>query len=198
VLVIRGDLLKRYPNTFIYAQQARWGDGVRANRLVLADETGTLFAANKKDPRLRFPLYRARVAPDIHFIGFDLTLDEVRGDPRLDETSAARAAIDRENLGWFFVLQEVIGEPRFGMDVDAPVEPGPSKWDNLSWVHLDLTGGQAIDVEKALKPGLTGDDAGVKWGSNAADMAFILYQKPAMVAVHGRNMLQNLKPVPPG
>ena len=30
VLVIRGDLLKRYPNTFIYAQKARWGTGPRA------------------------------------------------------------------------------------------------------------------------------------------------------------------------
>ena len=27
VLVIRGDLLKRYPNTFIYAQKAAWGSG---------------------------------------------------------------------------------------------------------------------------------------------------------------------------
>ena len=198
VLVIRGDLLKRYPNTFIYAQQAQWGADKRANRLVLSDETGELFAVNKQDPRLRFPLYRAKVAPDIHFIGFDLTLDDVRGDLRLEETAAARATIDVKKLGWFFVLQEVIGEPRFGMDVDAPVEPGASKWDNLSWVHIDLAGGQTIDVAKVLKPGLTGNDGGVKWGANAADMAFILYQKPVMVAVHGRNMLQNLKAVPAG
>ncbi|MEP6689805.1 MAG: hypothetical protein ABJD07_01545 [Gemmatimonadaceae bacterium] len=198
VLVIRGDLLKRYPNTFIYAQQARWGSGDRANRLVLSDETGELFSANNKDPRLRFPLYRAKVAPDIHFIGFDLTLAEVRGDARLDETAAARAVIDPTKLGWFFVLQEVVGEPRFGMDVGAPAKPAASRWDNLSWAHIDLSGGQAVDVTKALKPGLTGDDAGVKWGSNAADMAYILYQKPVMVGIHGRNMLQNLKPVAPG
>lgn len=194
VLVIRGDLLKRYPNTYIYAQQAQWGADDRANRLVLADETGELFAKNKKDSRLRFPLYRARVAPDIHFIGFDLTLDDVRGDSRLDETAAARAAVDPKRLGWFFVLQEVVGEPRFGLDAAPPVEPEASRWDNLSWVHLDLTGGQAIDVAKALKPGLTGATEGVTWGANAADMAFILYQKPVMVAIHGRNMLQNLQP----
>jgi hypothetical protein len=198
VLVVRGDLLKRYPNTFIYAQQAQWGADKRANRLVLSDETGELFAVNQKDPHLRFPLYRAKVAPDIHFIGFDLTLDDVRGDPRLEETAAARATIDAKKLGWFFVLQEVVGEPRFGMDVAAPIEPGASKWDNLSWVHFDIKDGQSIDVGKAPKPGLTGNDGGVKWGANAADMAFILYQKPVMVAVHGRNMLEKLKPIPSG
>jgi hypothetical protein len=197
ILVIRGDLLKRYPNTFIYAQQAQWGSGARANRLVMSDEKGELFAAEKKDPRLRFPLYRAQVPPDIHFIGFDLTLDEVRGDPDLKETAAARAAIDPKKLGWFFILQEVVGEPRFGLDADPPVSPSASKWDNLSWAHLNLDGGEVIDVGKALKPGLTltGSDEGVKWGTNAADMAYILYQKPVMVAIHGRTMLEKLKPV---
>jgi hypothetical protein len=195
VLVIRGNLLKRYPNTFIYAQRAQWGSGDRVNRLVLRDETGELFTINKKDTGLRFPLYRAQVAPDIYFVGFDLTLDEVRGDPKLTETAAGHASIDPQKLGWYFVLQEMVGEPRFGMDVDAPVKPEPEKWDNLSWVNIDLSGGKAVDLAKPLKGPLTGNDDGVKWDSNAADMAYILYQKPVMVALHGRNMLKNLKPV---
>jgi hypothetical protein len=195
VLVVRGDLLKRYPNTFIYAQHAEWGTGTRANRLVLPDETGGLFAVTPPDPRLRFPLYRAKVAPDIHFIGFDLTLEEARGDPRLDETAAARVAVGGGELGWFFVLQEVVGEPRFGMDVDAPVEPSANRWDNLSWVNIDLGGGQAVDVAKPFLSTPAGADGGVQWNAHAADMAFILYQEPVMVAVHGRNMLRNLKPV---
>ena len=195
VLVVRGDLLKRYPNTFIYAQRAQWGTGARASRLVLADETGELFANHPDDARLRFPLYRARVAPDIHFIGFDLTLEEARGDPRLDETAAAKAAVGGGDLGWFFVLQEVIGEPRFGMDVDPPTEPGANKWDNLSWTNIDLSGGAAVDVAKPFASQPSGADDGVQWNTNAADMAFILYQEPVMVAVHGRNMLKNLKPM---
>jgi hypothetical protein len=195
VLVVRGDLLKRYPNTFIYAQRAQWGTEARANRLVLPDESGELFTTQPKDARLRFPLYRAQVSPDIHFIGFDLTLEEARGDPRLDETAAARAVVGAGELGWFFVLQEVIGEPRFGMDVDAPVEPSANKWDNLSWVNVDLGGGQAVDVAKPFTSQPAGAAAGVQWNANAADMAFILYQEPVMVAVHGRTMLKNLKPV---
>jgi hypothetical protein len=194
VLALRGDLLKRYPNTFIYAQKAAWGTGARANRLVLADETGQLFATSPNDPRLRFPLYRARVEPDIHFIGFNLSLDEARGDPRLDETAAARAVVG-DNLGWFFVLQEAVGEPRFGLDVDQPTDPSPDMWDNLSWVNLDLSGGMAIDVAKPFTSTPAGaNPQGVAWGANAADMAFILYQEPVMIAVHGRNMLKNLNP----
>jgi hypothetical protein len=194
VLVIRGDLLKRYPNTFVYAQKARWGSGIRANRLVLSDETGELFATTPQDPRLRFPLYKARIAPDIHFLGFDLTFDEVRGDPRLDETADARAVVG-EDLGWFFVLQEAVGEPRFGLDVAAPVEPSMEKWDNLAWEHVDLTGAQAIDLSKPLVGQPAGTDTGgVAWAANAADMAYILYQDPVLVAVHGRHMLKNLTP----
>jgi hypothetical protein len=195
VLVIRGDLLKRYPNTFIYAQKAVWGTGERANRLVLADETGEVFATTPNDPRLRFPLYRARIAPDVHFVGFDLSLDEARGDPRLDETAAARAVVG-DNLGWFFVLQEAVGEPRFGLDVDAPIEPSPDMWDNLAWVNVDLSAGQAIDLAKPFVSAPAGaNPQGVNWGANAADMAFIFYQDPVLVAVHGRNMLKNLNPV---
>ena len=91
---------------------------------MFSDETGEIFAANPQDPRLRFPLYKARIDPDLHFIGFDLTLDEVRGDPRLDETAEAHAMVG-DNIGWFFVIQEAVGEPRFGLDVEVPVEPLP-------------------------------------------------------------------------
>jgi hypothetical protein len=194
VLVIRGDLLKRYPNTFVYAQRATWGSGARANRLVLSDETGELYVNNPKDERLRFPLYRARIAPDIHFIGFDLTLADVKGDPRLAETAQARAVVGADT-GWFFVLQEIVGEPRFGLDVAAPTEPAASRWDNLSWMHVDLGAGQSIDVAKAFVSAVPGADGGIVWGANAADMASILYQKPVMVGIHGRDMLKQLNPV---
>ncbi len=194
VLVIRGDLLKRYPNAFIYAQRATWGSGARANRLVLSDESGELYVNDPKDPRLRFPLYRARVAPDIHFIGFDLTLTEVKGDPRLTETAQARTVVGNDT-GWFFVLQEVVGEPRFGLDIAAPTEPAASRWDNLSWAQVDLAGGRCVDLSKSFVSAVPGAGSGITWGANAADMASILYQKPVMVGVHGRDMLKQLNPV---
>jgi len=195
VLVIRGDLLKRYPHIIIYAQQAMWStDPRRKHRLVLADETGELYVKNKKDPRLRFPLYRARVAPDIHFIGFDLTIAEVKGDPTLTETAESQARVHPQQLGWFFVLQEVVGDPRFGLDIEPPIEPAPSpSWSDLAWTNVDLSGGERIDLAKPLlgTTSKTRED-GTTWGANASDMAYILYQEPVMVGIHGSEMLKNI------
>ena len=193
VLVIRGDLLKRYPNTIVYAQQATWAtEKIRENRLILSDEKGTLYQNEPKSPLLRFPLYRAFVAPDIYFIGFDLTFADVKGDPSLDETAAVRARLTPEQLGWFFVLQEVVGEPRFGLDVSPPETPAPGPvWSDLSWTNVDLGGGQRVDVKKNLVKASKVRE-GVTWGANASDMAYILYQQPVMVGIHGREMLKKL------
>jgi hypothetical protein len=196
ILVVRGDLLKRYPNTIIYAQQATWAtDSKRKDRLVLSDETGMKYLLNDKDPVFRFPLYRAFVAPDIFFIGFDLTLEEARGAATLAETAEARLKLKPEQLGWFFVLQEVVGEPRFGLDVKPPIEfANPPSWNDLSWTNVDLSGGQSIRVSKPLVGTANATRDGGTWGANAADMANILYQEPVMVGIHGREMLKDLVP----
>jgi hypothetical protein len=194
-LVIRGDLLKRYPNTIIYAQRARWGTRPQDSlRLVLWDETGERSEADAADPNIRYPLYRASVGPDIHFIGFDLSVEEVRGDKNLDESAAAKASIPANKLGWFFAIKQAAGEPRFGLDEHPPAagEAGERKWVNLSWDNLgeDV---RLIDLDKPFAvPPLGSSSAGVEWGANAADMASILYQKPVLVAVHAREMLRSV------
>jgi hypothetical protein len=192
VLVIRGDLLKRYPNTIIYAQRARWGDrDDNRNRLALWDETGE---KSEKDPNLRFPLFKAQVPPDIHFIGFDLTLADVRGHKDLAETAEARATIPANELGWFFAIKEVVGEPRFGLDEKAPEAPSEFKWDNLSWENLGA-GLKLIDVARPFAVPVAGakNPDNINWGANAADMAYILFQKPVLVAVHAREMLKDVE-----
>jgi hypothetical protein len=194
VLIIRGDLLKRYPNTVIYAQKARWGDPPdHMNDLTLYDETGAKAEADPGDPNFRFPIFKAQVEPDVYFVGFDLLLDEARGDPSLTETPEGRARTDPDRLGWFFVLQQVVGEPRFGLDEHAvTTSEDPVKWDNLSWENLGVAVA-LIDLSKpfASQPPGT-QDGGATWGSNAGDMAFILYQKPVLVGIHARDMLKNL------
>ncbi|HFA51554.1 MAG TPA: hypothetical protein ENJ95_21270 [Bacteroidetes bacterium] len=175
VLTIRGDLLKRYPNTIIYAMKAKMGDD---GKLVLNDESGQNLSIST--PTVKFPIYKAEVKPDITFLGFDLTIEEAKGD------------LDAEDYGWFFIIKEVPGEPRFGLDEEAPTTPEGEKWDNLSWEGFgDLT---ALRMNQNPPANLNGLDnpSGVNWNTNSADLAFILYQKPVMIAVHAGEMLKNL------
>src|SRR5229473_960124 len=78
VLVIRGELLKRYPTAVIYAQRARWQftDGKIDTSLERRfDELTPAEEATPPKTKIRTPLYDAKVDPDIYFFGFDLTVD---------------------------------------------------------------------------------------------------------------------------
>jgi hypothetical protein len=202
VLVLRGDLLKRYPNTIVYAQRARWStDPGHENELAVYDEEGSRALAGVDDENIEYPIFTAQVAPDLTFVGFRLTLEDVRGSPSLDETAEARATIATDKLGWFFVLQEALGEPRFGLDENAP-PPGREsdvRWDNLSWDHVDMTGRTTVDLSVPFlsnPPGVQPPEA-LDWapsaGATAADIAAIFYQRPVMVAWHGGQMLERGK-----
>ena len=90
VLVIRGDLLKRYPSTFIYAQKAAWGTGPRVNRLVLSDETGDVFATAPQDPRLAVPALHGphRPRPALRRVRSHRSRGPRRSAPRRDRRRA--------------------------------------------------------------------------------------------------------------
>lgn len=181
VLVIRGDLLKKYPTAVIYAQKAKW----------VEPEEPTLFGPEKirvlddSDPasHLEHPIFKAEIVPDLRFLGFNLTQSIVRGDPDPDADDA----------GWFFVIQERPGEPRFGLDIQDSTPPAPTEWNDLAWNHLgDPATLHSIDVDASLVTNITDEpDRSVHWGSNAADMGYILYQVPAMVAFHAADMLES-------
>lgn len=184
VVVIRGELLKRYPNTVIYAQKAildEHGNVAIQETDVADEEFGRTF---------KFPLFRAEIAPDLRFFGFDLTVPKARGTVESKE-------FKNDKLGWFFVIQEVPGEPRFGMDikyhetVDADPGKDPDTWNNLAW---DLFGAaEPAFVTRTPPPAFRipgdADLSNHVWGRHAADMAYALFQTPVMVAVHANEML---------
>ncbi len=174
VFVIRGELLKKFPNTVIYAQKA-FKDSAKWK--INTELTGESFAKE-----VRFPIYQAELPPDIKLLGFDLTIDEAAGiDPVTDFPG------NRE--GWFFIIAEVPGEPRFGMDIKFdPAKPAEFTWNDLSWENFDEL--PIPFVSGANKPNRT-DTTAKKgtWGRSSADMASILFQRPVMVAVHASEML---------
>lgn len=174
VLLIRGDLLKRYPNTVIFAQKAIAGSNVDEPVIDL-DLTAEEYAT-----QVKFPLYRAELPPDIKLFGFDLTIEQARGT----ELTPGFA----DHLGWFFIIQEVPGEPRFGMDITFDPGTDGLSWDDLAWDRLPP---DTRFIKASVVPNISVADKN-KWGADSANMAYVLFQKPSMVAVHAQEMLEAL------
>jgi hypothetical protein len=116
VLLVRGELLRRYPTTTIYAARATAAGGFdAATRLA--------------------PMFRAALAPDIAFVGFALSEDNALG---IDH--------DPAGPGWYFVFEEYPGEPRFGFDEVAapgiPKTPDALAWAHVPLTasgHVDVS-----------------------------------------------------------
>jgi hypothetical protein len=191
VLVIRGELLKKYPNAVIYAHKAKWQPKSET------DPTPDKSKERVFDDTvpIKSPLYEAKVKPDIYFFGFDLVEDEARGDDTVDNEP-----------GWFFVIKERPGEPRFGLDIDRE---GPIQvWNDLAWPDVvpGVADGDFINIAGAPNrtlPGTApaGDDQEKKpqweedhllsWTSHitSAELAYIMFQAPVLMGVHASEML---------
>ena len=107
VLLVRGELFKRYPTAIVYAAKAK--------------KTGTGLDIDETDER--YPIFSGQLSTDITFLGFNLGLDDARG--------GTASSPD----GFFFVFQEQPSEPRFGLEPteranptvrNGPTSPGPT------------------------------------------------------------------------
>jgi len=187
VLVMRGDLLKKYPNTMVYAQQAAYSspDPSQPRKL-----KGGIDATQTK-----FPLFKAEIDPDITLLGFDLDKDEARGE-RIENSTTSTVG---KNPGWFFIMKERPGQVRFGLDDfvneqgDDTVMPTgiPSTWDDLSWEHLVSSKTDLLNYHISFSKTVTITNPANQpvWNMNSADMAAILYQSPVLFARHAAEML---------
>jgi hypothetical protein len=99
--VLRGDLLRKYPNTVVFMQPA-----IRKPNGRVPDETQPL----------KMPVVSARLAQDIFFLGFDV--------PKADAVGNAQKA------GWYVGLQERPGDIHFGLDLGAATSPTEPAWEN--------------------------------------------------------------------
>jgi hypothetical protein len=174
VLLIRGELLRKYPNSVIYAVAAK----PKGSQLTLSEDE-------------RHPLFRGSLKPDVTFLGFDLTEKQAKGEPPHNPD------------GWFFVIQQQPTEPCFGMDVaDFAKEPPAitTTWNELSWRHMAKTEEElkalshvSIDTIKSVLPNIdtqTIDNA--TWGKNSSHLAYITLQRPMRIAIHAREMIKKV------
>ena len=185
VLVIRGELLQKYPDTMIYAQKASYDTPPNKARKL----PNSITEANTK-----FPLFKAEIEPDITLVGFDLTDKEAMGDRLKKATDSATG----KNPGWFFVLKQRPGHISFGFDdftdqfasTDG-MPPSPQKWEDMTWENLITNKDELKDYhlkfDKNFAP--TTNPSNYQWNKNSADLAAILYQNPVIFARHAAEML---------
>lgn len=203
VLVVRGELLRKFPNTMIYAQKAVYNDDDKTIRELPKDADGNVGL----DMDITYPIFSAALEPDIFLFGFNLREDEAKGQRAPDFNTDTSGM----NAGYFFVFRERPGQTRFGLDVftddlgnriDPPITAPLEEWNDLSWQHLvssadSLEQFHLLDYDPNSPPagstiGLETaptDEPNPTWGDNSADMAFILYQTPVIFARHAAELL---------
>jgi len=160
VLLIRGELLKRFPNTVIYAQRRSTADPRKLATLA------EFPAGTKIDDIIQHPVFTGVLPPDMTFVGFPITPEH--------------------RTEWCFVLEEQMTEPRFGFDETdsrrARPNPPTFTWKDVLWSDIGAppvaSGGhfQLIDVMQAnarVKAELQ-----LSGASHAAALARALMQRP--------------------
>lgn len=160
VLTVRGDLLRKFPNTVIFLANLK------------RDAAGKLAIEPNS---FRFPLFRADLPPDLQFVGFDLTVKQT---------------LETVNGGsWYFVLMEPVGEPRFGLDAAyRPAVRDAYHRNDLAWEHIDGGGDFLTANQKPTAPKMPDAEKNL-WGKNAAAMAAMLFQQPFAQFIKAADLL---------
>ncbi|MER5510489.1 hypothetical protein ABT052_34925 [Streptomyces sp. NPDC002766] len=194
VLVVRGELLKKYPTAAIYAHRAQWPAGPDGRPDTTRQREPVELPTDRPPTpqEVLLPRYEAKVDPDIYLLGFDLDAAQALGSPP-------------DDAGWFFVLKERPGDPRFGVD-DAP-PTHVEVWNDLTWDDVDPHRHGFLELDADVTVALQSfDGSGDEpeklqqraedenlplWfaGLSSADLAYILFQVPVLVAVHAQEML---------
>lgn len=163
VLVVKGELVQRYPGLIIVAARTELRESIRVP------------AGTPTEPD-----FLGRLEPDVLLAGFTgLTAEEVwrrehEGDP--DER-------------WWFFLAEHFGEPRFGLDATG-ASTSPTTWNDASWQHL-TEAEQFLTPSSFSGARAKGDGAPATfaWGSTAATQAWITLQLPFRLGIPASRLL---------
>ncbi len=175
VLLIRGELVRRFPHATIYAAPA-----------VPAGSSRTVDVTQRVDP-----MFSGTLGGDSVFIGFPFPVQE--------------AMSSTTTLGMYFVFQEHPMAPRFGLNLDTgtPTSFGqpPPNWSELLWSQTvkdaaDFATLAYLDASSASPLwGVSLTDTGTlgapehRWGFSAAHMAHICYRPPVLIAIHADELL---------
>ena len=164
-IVVRGDLVRRYPTAHWFLQQA-----APAGHGLLAPVEGTMAEV----------AFLAALDAKTAVFGFDVPVDVVRGDDG--------------GHGYFVGIEEQPAGPRFGLDVEeaADFKGKPGSWDECSWGHLVADQKQLDALTHATATGSRLDGLsleGATWGRNAAHQARATWQRPFRMLIHAERLI---------
>jgi hypothetical protein len=163
VLLVRGELVRRYPSVMVAAVPARWN--ADSTRSPVTDAAA-----------LQLPTFRGRIGTDVLYAGFARpTLAEAAGTP----TPAGPA-------GWYLLLSENAGDPRFGLDPDGKGTL-PTRAD-LSWTHLQLDA-NAPYAKLAAFPSVPDANFTVATAT-AATVSSLVRQRPFRAFLHASLLIR--------
>lgn len=180
ILVVRAELIKKYPNTFIYAHKAEFE--------LDSESEPDLYEKRKLSEQsnsIKKPVFITQMA-DLTFFGFDIDPEEAKGN--LVETTENPLA-----PGWFFVFKEMVGEINFGLDAELDNPPEDNvyqNWNDVGWASIEGNFlDTSINIISSQNPiGILP----IGWGRNASEMTYITYRQPSMVAYHSINLIPEL------
>jgi hypothetical protein len=220
VLLVRGELFRRYPSTIVYA-----GKAIKSSAPT-ADPNGRVLDPSDE----RYPIFRGTLKDDMTFLGFNLSVQDAYGHtPTSPE-------------GFFFVFQQQPTEPRFGLEPNELSNP-TTHWADLAWTNFGVLNSGASGIftlpdlgastrgvllknspwrlasqvfamvnESVTLPAFLSpdthpqrtaivsdtpdpEDADNKWGQNSAQTAYVLLRMPFRILIHADMMLP--QPPPP-
>lgn len=178
VLIIRGNLLKKYPDTEMYIYKEEEYPVEKNKDAFFIGLKNTLNPDHEqefagKPPAIFSPFFRADIPQDISLIGFNLRVCDILREKH------------------YLVLEERVSRVRFGLDIDYEDLASEPDWNNLSWDHFAMNDaemfGKYLDARELSKTdGLPGNS---QWDSNAAQIAGISQQKPVRIVISLNDMI---------
>lgn len=172
VLLVRGDLIRRYPDTqFMLVTPAADGS--------LVDADGNL-----PEDRVTWPAFTGQLDAQTVFVGFDV-------DP---------AAV--WDAGMYVGLEEPISGPSFGLDTAASAGPAaygtrPTSWSDASWAHMAESEAALAElghIHLATTPWLDGPIGDLEWPRNGSHLAGITYQQPFRLLLPATSLMPEQEP----
>ncbi len=168
VLLVRGELIRRYPNALVYAAQALVQSGVR-----------------QPGPTEKHPIFCGRLPPDVALFGFDLDPNVARADPGWffvlqEHPSEPRFGLATPGGAWGA----------------RPSSWQALGWDHLAASPSALASLRYIDLGAALpQDPAAPDPTGAVWhadgtpGTRSADLAHITFRRPQRLAIHASTLV---------